>query len=136
MRTLKVRAWDDRNKRFGYITIQANMVAWPSNLWISQVSHDDEGVRFDDVTDWQQYTGLLDKNGREIYEGDIVHGNAEANFVVVPMCGGLSIHPLRNLGQKHNELIASPTNDPQTASWLGDSEVIGNIHENGDLLNG
>lgn len=119
-RPIKFRAWDDRNKRFGYMTIQANMIAWPSNLWMSQVSHDDEGVRFDDVTDWQQFTGLLDKSGREIYEGDIVKwsditgevkfgGNNDGWFILM---SGIEYH----LSQEEYR------------------EVIGNIHEHPELL--
>lgn len=81
-----------------------------------------------------QFTGLTDRHGKEIYEGDIVKGDVPYLMVVVSIYGGLSIHPIRNLGQKHNELIAMPTNDAQTASWLMETEIIGNIYENPELI--
>lgn len=81
-----------------------------------------------------QYTGIKDADGTEIYDGDIVKGNHADNFVIIPMCGGLSILNVKHYGEGHNELVADPTNEVQTASWLAESKVIGNIYKNPGLL--
>jgi hypothetical protein len=77
-----------------------------------------------------QYTGLKDKNGKEIYEGDICN----AGMVTGPIdfiIGGFSLasNPLIEFLPK-DACIFSPDYDP---SWI-DVEVIGNIFENPELL--
>jgi len=77
-----------------------------------------------------QYTGLKDKNGKEIYEGDIVHvtdffhGDAKVYKGVVKFVGGY----YRIEGQ---DIRNAPL------GWIissDDLEVIGNIYENPEYL--
>lgn len=71
-----------------------------------------------------QFTGLMDKNGNEIYEGDIYRYDNPDSINEVSYCAGGGFAGFDLTPAKHNE------------NRLLDVEVIGNIHDNPELLKG
>jgi uncharacterized phage protein (TIGR01671 family) len=82
-----------------------------------------------------QYTGLKDKNGKEIFEGDIVR----VSYYGDPCIKEVKIITQRNLNGKPMYMECDPFSSYNLSEdgygWAPDSEVIGNIFENPNLLN-
>lgn len=80
-----------------------------------------------------QYTGLKDKKGKEIYEGDIIG------------CHNPNIKHLIFFNEKQGRFMAALDGDIENdyygvcglddSRWNATKEVIGNIHDNPELIN-
>lgn len=125
MRELKFRAWDTTEKYLtGAFTI------------IDCLHHDGRAWDYHDSI-WMQFTGLKDKNGKEIYSGDIIRDERGMVGVIVDFRYGpqfMWLHEYHDWTKGAQVVITEPVGHMQTASWLGGNEVIGNIYENPELL--
>ena len=147
MREIKFRAWDKKNKRMLRLE-DVGGECWADSYYgeYSELWNSDLGNFFDcldsigedeDVI-LMQYTGLKDKNGKEIYEGDIVGiywvgEERELTWFVEWDSKSASFCLRQTPGSKvytQPYISASPTfiNDLQQTA------IIGNIYENPELL--
>ena len=83
-----------------------------------------------------QYTGLKDKNGKEIYEGDIYKSNGYYYEIIfhegafcVSKIGVFDPVPVNWKGQS-----SEGSDDCIIEQWSSEFEIIGNIYENPELL--
>lgn len=96
-----------------------------------------------DRTTVGQYTGLQDKNGKRIFEGDIIHARME-NVKIKDHCLSVVFHNGRFCGlhEKDGGKMWMPLADgvkhlPQDKTpYMEWCEMLGNIHDNPELLKG
>ena len=119
--------------------IQGDIVQFPVHGVVRIVeqepSYKDAEVDSDTVG---QYTGLTDKNGRKIFEGDIIHLEYSQVFFGGEYFGEYTAE----VSYKEGCFVTDGTNNgdeietPLSGFDNDELEIIGNIHDNPELLGG
>ena len=119
MRELKFRAWDGED------------------MYIPEIQENEQG---ENINDWfasfrnvtlMQYTGLKDKNGKEIYEGDVVTWVERG----MKNCKAVGQVSWDKDGWNVQDFYNGSQDEPGRAfSENAEVEIIGNIWENPELI--
>lgn len=118
MREIKFRAWDYKRKKMAIDVLDC-------------FQFDNEFFPNHSKDVLMQYTGLNDKNGTEIYEGDIVRAASEGEWRIGEIAWGMAGFFIR-LKTAPNIWYLSKGHNGEDMHC----EIIGNIYENPELLNG
>lgn len=147
MRVFKFRAWDKFNAQYWNSEEYNNL-----GEFFKKIQHFIDGGN-DLII--EQFTGLIDKNGKEVYEGDIIkwketrfHTQEQLEkdipmpkFFISPVLfteGSFVVNStdiLPENPEEYNTFLACFFNDCMDFKFDFKAEVIGNIYENPELLN-
>ena len=118
MREIKFRAWDKENEEMydvAMIDVETGEVAYTDH----PTGYNADALL--EQVELMQYTGLKDKNGKEIYEGDILKD-----------CDTREIKTV--IWHKNCFILRDTKGFYQWTYFEDEHEVIGNIYENPELL--
>lgn len=124
MREIKFRAWDKVNKCY-YHDVQ--------NAYDETIGDSFQDVLQNEDLVVEQYTGLKDKNGVEIYEGDIVEIKSHLYKDIIGIVKFWEFNSSFSV-IKNSKEFDMPTCLSATIDGFINYEVIGNIHEQPELL--
>lgn len=133
MREIKFRAWSNQLNKMTYPDEKGwfNICFLGSN---NLTQHCQLGSLLEmngKEVEVMQYTGLKDKNEKEIYEGDICKTDLSRPYLIVEFRNGYFMYQCHDEGQNYYDCMVH-------SDFVGDkdkyAEVIGNIYENPQLL--
>ncbi len=131
MREIKFRAWFKPLKRMFMVVKELRFVRKGNIVIITNHT----GGTSPNSYELMQFTGLKDKNGKEIFEGDIVIviANVEKRF---PKTNCFIEYNEDNTSYYISNIYAGKGDDRGYCQplWRCEVEVIGNIYENPELL--
>ncbi len=125
MREIKFRAWCEKALR--------KMIK-PDDIYFDEFNCINDQFCNDDYI-FMQYTGLKDKNGKEIYEGDILNCfNVWDEYSVNGKLKWCGYYPAFDVITKNGGHLEEDCHCFTSDQW--EFEIIGNIYENPELLKG
>jgi uncharacterized phage protein (TIGR01671 family) len=132
-RVIEFRVWDKVNKVMIYpeiIGVGMENFAWAhSRSYLHNCTDWDSEKGFVADPIYMQFIGLLDKNGKKIFEGDIVESKSHnpSKYIVNFIEGGFCMV---------NSQVSYPTDINHFYPSVGtDLNIIGNLYENQNLCN-
>jgi len=118
----KFRAWLKNDKEM----IDVDEIHWDGD----RLDFIGDGITFmrkADEIELMQSTGLIDRNGQDVFVGDIIKCTRGCHHEVYlekeyggTYVGGMPAIYLKGIREGY--------------AWTGDEEIVGNIHENQDIL--
>lgn len=127
-REIKFRAWiKTGNETDDYVepmTIQQMIHSKKSTFSLAQLN---------DLVDFEQFSGLTDENGKDIYEGDIIQFFGANKKIKTKKEFGIIVYKADRYGAGFNSIIQNKEHGYGGINIVQDI-VIGNIHENPELL--
>lgn len=116
MKEIELRYWDNKKKKWLIVGKEMVMTGKQATIPGLKLISNNSGT-------WEIYTGLTDKTGKKIFDGDIVkikcHWSPSVKLIRVVEWIGSSIEPFGNDDYGWNSKKCN---------------IIGNIHENPELL--
>lgn len=125
MRAIRFRAWHKESKEYKYMGINSFNFGGFRGIIDDLVGND--------TAIWEQDTGLQDKNGKEIYEGSLVKYTEDGDsFISEVKYFGNDDYPAFDIEAPSAFYFESNV----LSSGIANNclEVVGNIHENPELL--
>jgi uncharacterized phage protein (TIGR01671 family) len=149
MREIKFRAWDKKTKKMrkvdslAFNDIDGNIKVM--NLWGKHIIEDKDIILHREKNvELMQYIGLKDKNGKEIYEGDILlselhdtdTGEITKDKFIIKFKDGCFFLYIIGTWLTENASITPflPMCEMGHEYYPCEYEVLGNIYENSELL--
>lgn len=138
-RDIKFRVWDKEQKRFLEINWEGEdtrhtkgkaNICYSDHVYVTLSGYvNEDGWPYEVDADILQHIGLKDKNGKEIYEGDIIKYSHQ-------VVGEILRKVRMRYGMWGIEGIVKGTQIPFANILESEYEVVGNIYENPELLEG
>lgn len=143
-RVIKFRVWDKTDKVMIYntdkILININGEVLIGDDYCGACDQNKYSTEEMPTFELMQFTGLHDKNGKEIYEGDIVrvfevHENKNVEFISPVYFVDYMFCVSSSKEQEYDTPLVCIDMTRNWVNSLVEVEVIGNIYENSDLIN-
>lgn len=125
----KFRAWDRTRNEMNYKVMVGNCDTDDENwtcpiIWIEEKK---DWLHFDDYECIMQSTALKDKEGTEVFEGDILHHQIQTEYTFI-------VKYDKDNGRWYGDGLSRTYRIDITKEFLQYYKIIGNIYENPELL--